>query len=506
MKSIAPELGSPDFVPERALDGASRKIKMRMLVICQIFGLAALAVVVYAAGGNNYRILKYVAFFAPMILIIPKPNLIPYFFILSFFTVLPVYVNGLAFSVFVTDVMFLLIIIAFFSNRKNIDLKAAFEKQRFLATSLIVFVLWAIFGFFVNFYTRSGFENMASLLYIYNFFVMTVMVILFSLSQWKEHRDKFIRFYVICSFCEIVVALMIEVLHGARTFSDFHKFTGTLGVNHGLMGIFLVLSFGVASCAFFELRGKTERLFSLFVAFLSVGALLLSGSRGVILGILLAIPVFIVLFVRARWIISAAVLTAVTVFVLVDFSPQNISKITNVATRVLLRPAMNSASSVDMSAYGRFLIWERVYEHAMYGPWAQKIIGIGVGSFTTLKFSYYLEAGTFTTGAHNNFLHVFVEAGIVGIIIFAAIFISIIRKLLLKSRYQNNAAKCFILCTLILLFSGLTQETFWFNGAFGRFWFHYMFFYLMIFNFQDEERFVLKKEGENEIAYRKADF
>jgi len=498
IKSIAPERGLSGFVPERALDGASRKTDLRMLVVCQILGLAVLAFIVYSAMNGNYRILKYLAFFAPALLVIPKPNLVPYVFILSFFTMLLVYVKGLMFGIFVTDVMFLLVIAAFFSKKKDIDLKAAFGKQRFLATSLIVFVLWAILGFFVNFYNRSGFENITSLLYIYNFFVMTVMVILFSLPQWKEHRDNFIRFYVVCSFCEIVVALMIEVLHGARTFSDFHKFTGTLGVHHAMMGNFLVLSFGVASCAFFELRGKTERLFSLFVAFLSVGAILLSGTRSAILGILLAIPISILLLIRVKWSVLLVVLSIIAVFAATQIFSMDIAAIKSTVARVFLKSV--NTSSTDLSAYGRFLIWNGVYEHAMYGPWVQKIIGIGVGSFTTLKFSYYLEAGTFTTGAHNNFLHVFVEAGIVGFIIFAAIFISIIRRLLLKSRYQNNAAKCFILCTLILLFSGLTQETFWFNGAFGRFWFHYMFFYLMIFNFQDEERFVLKKEGKNEIA------
>jgi O-antigen ligase len=143
--------------------------------------------------------------------------------------------------------------------------------------------------------------------------------------------------------------------------------------------------------------------------------------------------------------------------------------------------------NADFSSYGRLLIWERVYEHAIYGPWVQKIVGIGVGTFNTLRFNYFLEVGTFTTGAHNNFLHVFVEAGIVGFLIYMVVFIHIIRTLVLRSKKYNDwVARSFLLCTLVLLFSSLTQETFWFNPSYGRFWLQYMFFYLIIFNFRTE--------------------
>jgi len=488
---------SPDLLPDRA----SRKSDPRMLVICQILGLIVLAVVIYAVWSDNYRILKYMAFLAPILLVIPKPNLVPYMFILSFFTMISVYAKGYVLRVYVTDIMFLLMFFAFLSDRKKIDIKAAFEKQRFLIISLIVFVLWAVFGFFMNCYNRMELENVTSLLYIFKFIEMAIMVILFSLPQWKEHRDNLIRFYVVCSFCEIVVAILMKVLAGARTFYGFHKFTGTLGVHHGMMGNFLVLSFGVAACAFFELRGKYERLFSLFVAFLSIGALMLSGTRSAILGVLLAVPVFIFLVVRVKWSISFVVLAIISVFAVTVFFTIDFSVILNTAIRALSK-SVNTGSG-DLSAYGRFLIWQRVYEYAMYAPWSQKIIGLGVGAFTTLKFDYFLEVGTFTTGAHNNFLHAFVEAGIVGVIIFLAIFIHIIRRIVLKGWNKNNTARCFLLSTLILLFSCLTQETFWFNSAFGMFWLHYMFFYLIIFNFQNEERFVPRKEDKNEIAYRK---
>jgi len=475
---------------------APQKDNRRGLVVCQILGLAALALVIYSIMGSNYRILKYVVFAAAAVFVVIKPGFTPYAFILSFFTMQPVFTKGLMLSVHVTDVIFVFLFFVFICSKK-IDINAALEKQRVLSISLSLFVLWAVFGYFVNFYNRTELENITSALFIFNFLEMAVMVILFSQPLWKEHREKFIFFYVICSFCEIVIAVTLELLDGAKTFADFHKFTGTLGPHHAMLGNAMVLSFGVASCAFFELRGKAERIFSLCVAFLSIATILLSGTRSAFLGMLLAIPIVILLLLRAKWSIPIVILSAIVLFTVVGMST-----LKGIALHALL--GSTSADSADMSSYGRLLIWERVYEYAMYAPWLQKIIGIGVGAFTSLKFDYYLEAGTFTTGAHNNFLHVFVESGIVGFIILGAVFIDIIRKLVLKSRCEDNASKCFLLCTLILLCSGITQETFWFNPSFGRFWFHYMFFYLIIFNFRDEERFVPRKEGKNEIAYRKA--
>jgi len=466
---------------------APQKDNWRGLVVCQILGLAALALIVYSIVGGNYRMLKYVVFAMPALFVVLKPSLIPYVFILSFFTMQSVFTKGWMLSVHITDVIFVLLVFFFISNRK-IDIKAALEKQRSLAVSLFVFVLWAVFGYIVNFYNRTGLENVTSLFFIFNFFEMAVMVILFSQPQWKEHWEKLILFYVICSFCEIIIAVALEVLDGARTFADFYKFKGTLGPHHAMLGNVMILSFGVASCAFFELRGKYERVFSLCVAILSIATILLSGTRSAFLGMLLAVPVFILLQFREKWTIPVAVLSTVVVITAVG-----VSAIKGTIVQALLGSV--SAESADMSSYGRLLIWERVYEYAVYAPWLQKITGIGVGTFTSLKFNYFLEVGTFTTGAHNNFLHVFVEAGIVGFIILAVVFIDIIRKLVLKSRCKDNTARCFLLCTLILLFSGVTQETFWFNPVFGRFWFHYMFFYLLIFNFRTEERIVPKIDG-----------
>jgi len=485
IKSIAPEHGLPDTVPERALGHAVRKNNLRMLVICQALGLAALALIVYLIMSGNYRILKYVVCLAPALLVIPKPSLTPYLFILNFFVQFDLFGSNRMLRVMFIDAVFLFLIMAFVSNNRN-NYKEAIGRQRPLFIILCVFMLWAVIGIVVNCYDHTNIVNVTSAFFVFNIAQLAAAVVIFSHSAWKEHRDRIILFYVICSFVEIVIAILLRYKEGAKTFSEFYKLTGTLGVHPGMLANLLLLSFGVALCAFFELRNKYEKRFSLCVAVMCIFTVILFGTRSVLLGLFLGIPMVALLNVNYKWTILAVILLLAVGAVGAPFIKWTV---------IHILAGSPDSINAGFSSYGRVLIWERVYEHALYGPWLQKIFGIGIGSFNTLKFSYYLEVGTFTTGAHNNLLHAFVETGIIGMLIFIAIWVEIIRNLVIRiKKYKDNAARSFLLCTLILLFSGLTQETFWFNPSYGRFWMQYIIFYLIIFNFRDEDRFVLAEK------------
>jgi len=482
MESIPPERVLPDILPKRALGGVPKKNDTIKLVVCQILGALVLALIVYSVLNGKYQLLKYTAFLTPAILIIPKPNIVPYLFILNFFVPLTLFSGDRMLRVMLIDAVFIFLITAFVACNKSYY-REALNRQRSLFIILCVFMLWAVIGYIVNFYEHTLMVNVTSAFFVFNIAQLAVAVVIFSHRAWKEHRNRIIFFYILCSLGEIVVAMLMEFFGGARKLSDFYRLTGTLGIHPGMLANVLVLSFGVALCAFFELRNKYERLFSLGVAVLCILTVVIFGTRSVLLGLFFGIPIIALLNVNYKWSILAAV-----VFLAVVAAGAPFIKGALINTLAGSPDAINA----NFSSYGRLLIWERVYEHALYGPWLAKIFGIGIGTFNTLPFSYYLEVGTFTTGAHNNFLHAFVETGIVGMLIFSAIFVAIIRKLALRcKRHKDNTARCFLLCTLILMFSGLTQETFWFNPSYGRFWMQYVFFYLMIFNFRDEEQSVL---------------
>ena len=452
-----------------------QKIGWRGIIICQALGLAALAFVVFAMGVKP-RLVLYAACLAPALLIIPKPGLIPYLFVASTFTVQGIVESSHMFSVQIVDVTFLLLVVAFVSN-KRVNLRCALREQRALITVLALFLLWALVGYAVNFYAREPIVNLTSAFFIFNIAQLVVAAVVFSQPQWKEIRGKVVIFFIMCVCFEIAVAVAQLVVLG----KSLRSISGTLGVHHSMLGNVMVLSAGVVSCAFFRCRGmKLLRLFLVFVLFMCFVAVYISASGSNIMGLALAIPVAVILGYRYK----NGTLVLLIAGTAAAFAMAWVSPLRGALTNLVM--FHGPTNGVNLSTYGRLLIWERVHEHLLYGPWLQKIVGIGAGAFNTLRFSYHLEAGTYTTGAHNNIMHAFVETGFVGLAIFLAIFFVIIRRLSIMSRGGDNGARCFLLCTAALFFSGLTQETFWFNPSFGRFWLQYLTLYLILFNFNDK--------------------
>jgi len=470
---------SKSSIQETSLAAETQKGGRFGIIICQILGLAAFVLVVYTVlGGRKFPMLCALAIF-PVIFMITKPSLIPYIFIASFFTGFRFYTHGYMFTVIIPDVMVLVLIFAFISHSK-IDFKTVFNEQRHLFTVLMLFILWTITGYLVNFYFREMFVNFVSASYIYKISQLAVIVVLFSQPQWKPHREKVLFFYVICVCFEIIAAIGLEILGGARSLSGFQRMVGTLGDHHGALSNVLILSFGVCSGAYFILNERFKRVFAACVGVACLGTMFLSGSRGSMMGLLLSMPAAALLGFRLkRNTLILIIIASVIAFIIFWLSPlkEAVVNIVNVQT----------GDQATMSAYGRFVIWERVYQHALYGPWLQKIFGLGIGTFNTLHFGYFVEIGTFAPAAHNNIMHTFVETGIVGMILWLCIFTVIVYRLAVRSKRGDNAARCFLVATLALLFSCMTQETFWIIPSFGRFWLMYMFFYMMMFNFREEK-------------------
>ena len=481
-----------DDIPESGNPAITRqKNDHRGIVICQILGLAALALVAYTAISGNFRALRYTILIIPAILIVVKQSLIPYVFIASFFTVQGIIESGFMFAIQIVDFCFLVFILAFISCNR-IDFKAVLGgEQRRLFTILMIFMLWAAVGFAVNFYSHEPLANITSAFYVFNIAQLIAIVVLLSQPQWKHLRENFVFFFLICILFEIAGALTSRALSEEVSYLGFKKLTNTFGTpHHGSMGNILVLSCGIASTACFMLKNVRQKVFAGFVVAVSIGILLISGSRSSVMGLVAALPITALIGYRLTKKTLFLVLLAIAISLVIFWiSPLKMALV-----------SMATANDIDMSVYGRLLIWERVYEHAIDGPWVQKIFGIGIGTFNTLPFSYYLEAGTFAPSGHNNFFTAFVETGIVGLIIYLAFFAEIIRRLVIKSRQGDRPAKCFLVVSLALFFSCLTQETFWFSPAFGRFWIMYLFFYLILFDFDGNPTDIKQKPAFEKTA------
>ncbi|NLP03312.1 MAG: O-antigen ligase family protein [Fibrobacter sp.] len=324
----------------------------------------------------------------------------------------------------------------------------------------LVFLCWAVFTFISNIH-RYEFEIIAtSFWYIINLILMIVVYYFFSQEYWRAKREQLIILFIAFSVVEMLYALI------GPLFFDVNPDRGTY-IHHGMLGNVMVLSIGFGIYKSASANTWLFRIIYAIYTFASIYTLIISRSRSTLLGVIVSIAFFIFFY---SWKVSKRITAGVIICILlisVIFMPEIMS----------IKNATFSASdtgTLDRSSIGRLLIWRGAVKHFLNSSIPEKIIGSGMGSFTTIKYDHYLEIGRFTTGAHNNLLHAAIELGIVGLLLFLAVFG--VQLYQLSKMKKDLFAQIYFFITIALLFSGMTQETFWFQPVFGNFWMLQMIF------------------------------
>ena len=216
------------------------------------------------------------------------------------------------------------------------------------------------------------------------------------------------------------------------TFGQPNPFGGFMGL---IAPIALVATLGYGYRAWMALRtGKiavgswAAAGFYAVCAALLAGALVMSWSRGAWLGfgvsllaILLALP--------RRWWYGAAAVTAVIALTLLlwvnGLLPTSVVSRIESATDELI--AFNDARGVDITPENfanveRLAHWQAAFNMAQANPW----LGVGFGNYENAYSSYNLINWRLALGhAHNYYLNVFAEAGIIGFSIYVALWLSV---------------------------------------------------------------------------------
>jgi O-antigen ligase len=282
-----------------------------------------------------------------------------------------------------------------------------------------------------------------------------------------QERDWFIGIIIVFSLGELLVVgyqFYLKWFHG--TYTIYFRDISGLFAHHSQIGNMMTISISCAMYKMLTVKAVKNKIFYLILGLLFCWAIICSGSRGNLLGVMCAIGIMILTQIKLSktyFFLLIGVLLVSTGLIL--FSP--IIQLINITLN-------SSGSSVDMSSYNRLFIWKGAWEQFVKAPFITKLFGIGIGNFTNLHYSFLLEGGKkATSGAHNNFLHVLTETGIIGFSIFIGFFISTIVYLWKKGK-EDSLAYCYIWVTIALLISGFSQETFWFQPSFGNFWLYYM--------------------------------
>ena len=292
----------------------------------------------------------------------------------------------------------------------------------------VTFALWAVCG---TLWSRSSHSGAVLQAAIYVQLAVMVLLIWQLCRNLQDHRTL-LQAYVLGAY---IVAGQIAVQYLTHPFApnstqSMERYTG-LGGNPNNVAAAVALALPIAwYLGHFWARGLLRWLNYLYLP-LAIFAIILTASRG---GFLIALVGLMVVPLTFRQLPTRA---KVTTFVFALLSVGVIA--TAVPLANFSRIAQTSSEISDGDVSNRGVIWKAALQLYTESP----VLGIGTGSFLS-------AVGTvlgYRIPAHNAFLLVLVEMGIIGFLLFTVNFLVVLRPLL----RLRGPEKMFYLCLWLAL-------------------------------------------------------
>ena len=340
---------------------------------------------------------------------------------------------------------------------------------------MLLFFFWCSISMIVNLFNSSWDTGLNSIWFTIRLAELPVGLYIFSSKGASRYRESILDFIIFYSIVEIIVSLFQHfLLHKALSVGTFHT-------HHAMVAIMMAPSAAISLYRYLIRKTLLWKIFYGTVFSLSIYIIILSQCRSMLVGVGIAIALFFLktIKIKMRYFIYFAC-TIATIAVAAKVTPlgETIYK--------TIHSSDTPASTIDISSYGRFMIWQGAITHFMHASSFEKLVGVGIGSFSTVQFNFFVFERKGSSGGHNNFLHVLIETGVIGLILFICLFYSICRALI-QSAKNDALAMPFFYATIALLASCFTQETFWFQYVFGDCWLFNMIIVGLILGYQPDE-------------------
>jgi O-antigen ligase len=408
--------------------------------------------------------IKFLFIFLSSPIVLASQKCIIACFIASFYFGIAFYAIQKAF-IDLADISFLIIFIAFFSyllvpSIKRPKINPAVNPVLY---SLCAFVAWCFISALINLSRHSADAGWKSIWSLLNFIQLPIGLYIFSSYSLQKYRSFILTVILCLSFLETVVAFYQYFI-----LSDIPA-SGTISWHHAMLGNMMVFAAVVSLYRLLMTKKTMLRLafgclFSLFLY-----TIILSQTRSILGGVAIALAVFLIRFLKLSW--KNMLIIGMIIFLL--FAVIKVTPLQKTINRTI--HSTETPIALDMSSFGRLLIWKGSLEHFLKAPLSEKLIGCGPGKFSTVPFDFFVFNTKGSSGAHNNFLHTIIETGIVGFLLFL-LFFSVTLLSLHRHSKKDPLALLYFYGTITLLGSGLSQETFWMQYDFGNLWLFYIVF------------------------------
>ena len=322
---------------------------------------------------------------------------------------------------------------------KMINIEKYSLKKTKLDLLLISFTLILILSLFISKNRAVSFQDFVMFLsYILIFFL-----IINNLNKKADFNSFIHLFFIIASLVSIYT--IMQYYGFGPYLSDLHSLTSTIGQKNWISN-YLGMIFPVVFSYFLLERTKKNKIIFFFLLSVLYTTLMICQSRGIWISISLTIILAIYIIIKfkfyeifkrnKKWLTLLLITFLVITIIYSIDNPLNKSAIT------VPQRAMTTFDEQDPSINTRLLIWRTTLEMIKDKP----ILGSGIGTFKMNYLNYqaeflkdnpyYVKYSGKAGEAHNEYLQIWAELGIIGLGLFLLIFYFFYKTII--DFYNNN--------------------------------------------------------------------
>ncbi|MCT7550736.1 O-antigen ligase family protein [Aliarcobacter butzleri] len=328
----------------------------------------------------------------------------------------------------ISNIAFTIVIILFFVNG-NIKNKLKFALKDKVVFSILIFVAVHMLWFLGTDYFEYGIIKLSYMKHYLSIIIIVTMVL-------REFVIKIISAFVLSMLFSEICSYFI-FFNFIEPFNNATKINPVpFMLNHTVYSVFLALSLGILLYNLFEKELKNNYISKLIILFFTItitfNILIISSRLGYILLFAVIFSMAIILF--RKYIFKAIILAIVTIIIFYAIAYKNISNFEIRVNQVIQHTKQIFSEQDYTTSEGiRFGYYKYSLELLKESP----IFGVGTGdhiNYVKDKIKEYknlepmlaaLGNGT-NAGLHSDYFDVFVQFGLIGLVVFLNIFYQII--------------------------------------------------------------------------------
>ena len=349
---------------------------------------------------------------------------------------------------YLSIILFSFIVVKLFSTKK-------FEfKLNYSLSFYLLFLIMALLSI-VN-----SFNPTSAVIELTKHFV-TFLFLVFTFSIFNNKRS-----YINSAILVLVGFLFLETCYILKIFIDNYSFENPpsrlrefqgLAYNQNIGSLSILAKIPLALFLFIKSKSKIYKYLLLAIIAISVFDILIIGSRSAIYGVYLLLLSLISFFLFQKKLIFFEINKKTLlkpIFIIISvFILQNILYTNSKSNLQAIDRSLQLTN--DFSINYRLKLWESSLEMIKDYP----LLGIGIGNWKIISIKYaknYMKQYSVPKHAHNDFIHVMAETGILGGLFYLLFFVSPFYFIVKKySSFSTREKELSIFLSLSLIFIGI---------------------------------------------------